>query len=424
MQVNIKETGPLTREITVIVPKAKADKEFTDFYTRIQDKAEVAGFRKGNAPISVLRIRFADMAQSEVSSRLIYNAVNDLISEFGIKIVGNPAIVEAHRATEKRKFVGEFKLDGTFMCTVAAEIEPQLANVDVSDLTISENLPNLDKWITDKLESFQYTFAERVPVSDRASQFGDEVVVDYEVSHNGAPIEDTKVEFLTITLQDTDHELDKNLVNRPAKEEFSFTVNYAADHLDAKLAGKEVVYKCFIHNITQVKPHELNDDLAKMASYTTVDELRADLAVRGAKDYVSPLRIKLFTEIMDQALAKNVFEVPTAWVNAEASLTLQRLGMKDIPTDVKLIENLKEVSTRVVKQNFVLDKVYENDKSIHLSAEELHSLLETEGRGAGMTPEKLLSALKANGQYEGFISFFEHNRTIDFLLNSAKVRNV
>lgn len=424
MKVEVQKTGDLTRIAKITVPKDKVNKEFSLFCDDIRDKVDIAGFRKGHATNEAIQLKYGDLSKAEVSGRLVYEGVLDLMSNHGLTIAGSPMVSEQDRATDKRKWVGNFKIDGSFECSVSFEVPPDIDIKDYKGVAISEKYQDLNEWISNKLLDFSYTFAERLNITERATQYGDEITFDLEVMENNHSLDDLRIDLQTITLghSNLSKELEELLLNRPLKDEFTFDIEHPSESTDGRVAGKKLSYKCFIHNITEIKTHPVDEDLAKQAGFDNLDAMRENLRELGQREVIAPLRAKLFSEITDHLIKNNEFEVPQSWISAETALIFKRMGFTEIPDDAAMRQAVSDIATRVVKQNFMLDKIYIKEEGIHLSADDVQNIMVSEGTKVGKSAEQMLTFLKQTNQYEGFIGFFEHQRTIDFLLTNAVMK--
>jgi len=420
MKIEVEDTGGLSRRISFAVPKAKVEAEWASFLDEVRSKVDVPGFRKGKATDEALQAKLGDVARAEVSGRLIYNAVVDSMRDEELPIVGSPVLVESDRATDKRKFAGHFKLDGSFEFAADVEYEPELDVTDYMGVDVVGKMPTSDDWVVERLAEYQDTFAERNEV-ERSIQVNDEIIIDFEGFIGEETVPNSRGDYQTMLVGQGGFipGFEDALIGKVANEPFSFDVTFPANYKSEDIAGKEVNFKCFIHSVTEVTAHPINDELAQMVSFDDLNALKADLASKVSDEFEKPIKAKLFEQIINHVIIKNPFIVPNAWVESETGVTAQRLGMKEMPTDPAVIDSLKEVAKRVVQQNFILDKVYEKEESIHLTPDDIHAFLAEEANRLDKDVEYLLSHLRNSGQYEGFISFQEHQRTIDFLLNNA-----
>lgn len=423
MKVDISETGTLSRTLAFTVPSAQVSKMFNKFCDDLRSQVTIPGFRKGNATNDAILTHYREDARKEVANQLLQDTLSDFYKQ-NLNYTGMPTVGEKDRPTAKKQHSGEFKLDGSYVCSVDVEIVPTVEIKDYVGLEISEPLPDLDRWLQDKLQDFQYTFASREPTGDRKTEKDDELIIDFEGSVDGEVRPELKIEMQTLVVGQSGlpKVVDDQLVVRPIKEEFEFDVVFPADYGDPATAGKTVHFKIFIHSMSKLVLHPINEDLAKMAVYESLDAMKADLKLRAQKEVFMPVKARLFSEIISQIINTHSFEVPRAWIDIEFQVTCARLGLKEVPKDEQLVKTLTDTAERVVRQNFILNQIYRKEDKIHLSPEEVNQVLGDEAKKYSMTADKFAGILKQEHKYDGFLGFFENNRTIDFLIKSAKIK--
>jgi len=103
-EVSLKQVSPIATELSFIVGRGEVDAEYDRFCNEIKNNVVVEGFRKGHAPVNVIRQKFADQIKAEVSTRIIHRMTEDAIREKAVKAVGNPTLKEDYRTTKTKKW--------------------------------------------------------------------------------------------------------------------------------------------------------------------------------------------------------------------------------------------------------------------------------------------------------------------------------
>ena len=70
MQVQIEEINSVKRKISVEVPAERVNAEIEKSFASIQKKATLSGFRKGKAPMQMVKKFYRNAMQDEVMRRL------------------------------------------------------------------------------------------------------------------------------------------------------------------------------------------------------------------------------------------------------------------------------------------------------------------------------------------------------------------
>ncbi len=102
-------------------------------------------------------------------------------------------------------------------------------------------------------------------ITDRPTQAGDEVVLDYAGYCDGVQFPGGTAEMQTLVLGSGTFipGFEEQLLDKVCGEEVSVQVTFPEQYHSADLAGKAAEFKCRIHEIRVKTPYELDDDFAK-----------------------------------------------------------------------------------------------------------------------------------------------------------------
>jgi len=171
---------------------------------------------------------------------------------------------------------------------------------------------------------------------DRASQTGDQVIMDFVGSIDGE-------EFSGGSAKEAPLELGSNsmipgfedqLVGVSKGDEKTITVNFPEDYRATELAGKEAQFKITVHAVKVSELPEVNEEFAKEFGVEEggVDSLRADIKKNMERELNQALDNKDKQAVMDLLLDKNDFQVPGSLVKDEIGrLKKQMLDQMQVP---------------------------------------------------------------------------------------------
>ena len=117
IRVQVEDLTPVKKKLDISVPAEAVSREFKAAYQNIRSTASVAGFRKGSAPMNILKARFGGHVQEDVTKRIIESSYSTALSERQLMPVEAPQIdLKGGELTEDKDF--------TFSVTV--EIQPRV----------------------------------------------------------------------------------------------------------------------------------------------------------------------------------------------------------------------------------------------------------------------------------------------------------
>lgn len=104
MDAKIKDLGACRKEILFDVPKERVDKEFDLVYSDIQKHATLKGFRKGKAPMDLIKKQYTEMAKEEVIKSLISECYKEAVEKEKLAVASYPEIKDVNLNNGKFTF--------------------------------------------------------------------------------------------------------------------------------------------------------------------------------------------------------------------------------------------------------------------------------------------------------------------------------
>jgi len=109
-RIEIKDINDTEKKICISVASDTVDQKFDEFFKSVKKEATAPGFRKGRAPISILRKYFKNQALGAVSQMLISEFYQQTIRDHNINPTGNPQIDNP----ENKQYLGSFNEDNSY----------------------------------------------------------------------------------------------------------------------------------------------------------------------------------------------------------------------------------------------------------------------------------------------------------------------
>jgi len=258
MKSQIREVSPTQKELTIEIDAASLKEAYGRVSKKYASRASVPGFRKGYAPVDVVRIRFKEEIKSDVLQDLIPGKVTEAIQEHDLHPLAEPHL---HLEDQENIVVNGSK---PLSLHVHVEVMPELPELNYKGLEATRRVkPVTDSEVEDLIAERLQREAALIPVEGRASQEGDTVIADLEGSFAEEPDADPIVaNDLEIVLGDEviEKSFTENLVGVKEDDEKEFTVSYPEEFSSQNLAGKTVHYKAKIKSVGRSETPELNDE--------------------------------------------------------------------------------------------------------------------------------------------------------------------
>ena len=431
MKTQLTEVSPTQREIKIEIEP----EEVREVYNRVSQKfakgVQIDGFRKGFAPLDIVRMRYQDQIKSEVLQELFSPKVGEAIQEFELSPLSEPQLHLDD--AENVKVNGSQPIN----LHVHLEVMPEIPAPEYKNLEIVRRIrPLSDEEFAAIIDERRQESATLVPVEDRKSKEGDTVIIDLEGAFaDDETAEPIRADDLEIKLGDEKIEksFTENLVGVEEDEEKEFTVSYAADFTSPMLAGKTVNYKAKVKSVGEIELPELDDEWA-----TSLDEgfesledlrskLRADLEA-GAKDEADN---RLRSELIGKLIEKHDFEVPNALIDLQArnllnnfAQDMQQRGMdlNNVGEDfVQMVyQQMQAQAERDVRGAMLLERVAEAE-GVEISEEEVGEEIERMAKYYRTTPEEIRSSIAQQGGEANIANSLRTRKAVEALAREAKI---
>ena len=173
-------------KVSLNIPAEIVDKKFNEFFEDMKNKAELPGFRKGKAPINMLKKYFDKKAKAPVAGMLISEYYSQAIKNQGLNPIGSPTIKDHSPLND---FPGKFDFDNAYSVELVVEIIPKIDPVGYIGLELEFAEVNEDTIFNKKLLEYREQFAERNQITDRGAMLGDALVIDFVGSINNVPFD-------------------------------------------------------------------------------------------------------------------------------------------------------------------------------------------------------------------------------------------
>ena len=394
----------------------------------MRNAANVPGFRKGFAPLDVIRMRFKEEIKSEVLQEVVPHAVTAAIEEHDLHPLAEPQLhLEDHE---------NVKVNGSAPVTlhVHVEVMPEIPAPKYDGIEVTRRVkPVIDGEVEDLIAERLQKEAALIPVEGRKSKLGDTVIADLEGKFADDPDGDPiKADDLEVELggEHIEKSFTDNLVGVKEDDEKEFTVSYPAEFSSEALAGKTVHYKAKIKSVGKTEVPTLDDAWAKSLDegYKSLADLRKRLKADLEKVSEADADARVRNNAIAKLIEDNSFEVPNVLIENQARNLLNNFAqdMQQRGVDLNQVEsqfiemaygNMRQQAERDVRGAMLLDKVAEIEKVevaeaeveeeigkmaayYRASAEEIRESLEKQGGGV----ENIRNNLKTRKAIEAVIA--------------------
>lgn len=411
LTVDVREGKAWKRTLEIEVPRETVDEEFEAAYRKYQSQAKIPGFRKGKAPMNLVKLRYGEAIQKEVLETLVPRAYEDALKETDLSPISLPEVKEI-----------QFKEGTPLKFQAEIEVKPEVDVKDYKGLEVVKRVKEItDNDLEQSLKYLREDLAQLQPV-EREARYHDHLIVDLTKVQDGKK-EDVKNHELVLDPHNMIKEFQDALLKAKAGEKREFEVSYPGDFHNKKLAGKKVGYRITIKEIKEKILPEANDEFAKtVGKFKTLDELKSKIRESLVQKARRDAEVEVKNELVDQVIKSNPFEVPDTLFDYYMESLIKDLKGKYKKVDEKKVrEDYKNVASGHIKWDFLFHQIVEKEK-IQVTKEDMDAWVENFARDYKMKTEDAKKLVENPSQIKKIREDILEKKVLDFLRKSAKIK--
>ncbi len=427
MKASVEEISSIKKKVSIEIPEDQVTQEVESFYKDLGKKAKIKGFRPGKVPRDILERYFKDYIKTEVIQKLIQDTYPQALSEANLQPV-SPPVVDP----------GEFENGKPFQYSAVIEVKPDIKLEGYTGLKIEGKKEEVkDEEVGERLKALQNLHANLKAISEaRPIQAGDYVIIDYEASMDGKPLEGGKAIDFTVEVGSGQFipALEEKLIGLKSEEEKEIEVSFPEDYGYKKWAGKTISFHVKIKEIKEKILPPLDDEFAKdLGDYASFEELKAKLKGEIEKEKELGLERQLKDQVVDQLLEANPFEVPDSLVEEQAKamvsdtklrLAAQGVVLKNLSvSEEKLQEDYKVMAQKQVKTFLILEKIA-GQEGIAVTDDEADDRLREMSERMHQKFDVVKRYYEKNGLLPEVKDGIIRDKTLNFLLEKANINYI
>ena len=399
--MSIKEikSATLYKEYAVEIPYQEINGLIDEKINEIQPTVSIPGFRKGKAPISIVRKKYEDNIISEAIERLVQDKTKNLLDEKNLKPFIQP-----------RVDLKKFEKNQPIEVEIKVNLEPEIKLKDFKKIDLTNYEINLDKQIIDKnYKEFLNNQKKYTPITNsREIKKTDRVILNLSSENETVPdfLKSQKNLPITINselqiLPDLGSKLLSKKLKKGDKDKFGLDISKSIKSDKEFIADFDIE----IVEIEESAPFKVDKEFLEKNGLKNEEELKNNLENNLKSQYENGIKQIEKKQLMDVLDKEHQFDLPQGIVDQEFSDIWHRIenAKKDNKlddddkklTDDKLKKRYEKISKRRVKLSILLQFIAK-EKKISVDEKEL-------------TNGMMAYASQYPGQEKQIIEYFKKN---------------
>jgi len=415
-------------KLEITVEAGQFNEALTKAFKRNAKKFNIPGFRKGKAPINMVKKYYGEGVLFEDAINICCeDTYPKALEESNIRPVDYPEI-DVVQIGEGKEFIYTAKV------TVYPEVElGQYKGVEVKKVEYIVAEEEIDS----QIKAMQQKNARVETKTEGTVENGNIAVIDFKgfvdgVAFEGGEGTDYSLEIGSGTFIG---DFENQLVGASVGETKNVSVEFPAEYGKEELNGKPAVFEVTVKEIKVKELPAVDDEFAKEVSeFDTIAELKADM--RKKLEEANELKAKReFEEAVIEAVCENAkVDIPKVMVDKEVDNMLKDFEMRlkyqglDLNTYYQFTNNsedkmrdfMKDGAEKRVKTELVMGKLAEVEK-MEVSDEEILAKATEIAKQYGDQDIEKTTKLIVDSQREYVKANIVNEKLVDMLVENSKV---
>ena len=435
MKVQVEKKPESVSTLKIELPPDEVSKEWDAIANSFAKFAKIPGYRPGKAPRTVVDKRFRKEIQDEVTKKLVSKSYREAVEQKKLRVASLTNVEQVQFGDDKSmRFEATVVTAPEFKLPDYKGIKVELPDTKVTDAEIDATL-----------ERLRDQTADFVDVPERAAQMEDFVVIDFDGTIDGKPINEVapnasknlhggKKFWVRLAPDNFLPKFCEQIVGQKREETRAVTVDFPAEFLVKELAGKQASYSVTLREIKEKVLPEVNDEFAaKLMPGKSLADLRHEIKHDLEHEKEHQVEHAKEEQIVKFLQEKTKFDVPPPLLRNEMKRALaelvQRNRARGVPDEMlkekekELIETAAGVAHHRLKTNFILERIAEQEK-VEVTREDVDLRIRQEAQRYNISTDKMRKELEEHDGLNALAEQILLGKTLDFLKANVSVQPV
>ena len=427
MSYSVEEVNDCTKKIVFNFETLDLTKEIGQALKEKQKDANLKGFRKGKAPLSMVQKFYGPQVESDALNRFVQNQLFEAINKEDIRVVGYPNFEN-------------MKYDAGKSVSFEAVVEtfPEVTLKDMSKLSFTKDGSTVtDDDVDAQRKNFLNTKAETLEIEDEsvALENGHFAVLNFEGELvNGDKPDNMKGEDFVLEIGSAQFipGFEEQMVGMKKGEKKTITVTFPENYQAEDLQNVDVKFHVELLELKEKKYPDFTDELAVELGFESVDDFAAKTKKNLVDQKDKAAKQKLNQEILEKLVEENTFEVPVALVaeqekhvKEDLKRNLTQQGFNDSMMEeyfVKWKDDLRAKAVFQVKSGLILD-TFAKEHNIESVEADFDAKLEEVAATSGLGLKEVKSFYGADEKMKSNLMYaIREEKTFEKMYTMMKVK--
>jgi trigger factor len=417
LEVTLKELTEVSREVEITADAKELQPHFEKAYKESRPKIEIRGFRKGKAPLDLVKKLYGEAIENDSLETVASALYHQVVKEKELKPIGEPRLVDMN-----------FKRGGSFQCKVQYDVRPKIDLKQYKNIAVEKIIHTVtQKEVEEEILRLRRSNSALEQTQKVIDQEHVVTVTMQELDDSGTPLIGKKSENVRFYLADEELEQPFKDALKAADANGEYRVQFDHQHGDH---AHKVNALLKVTKIEKVVLPQLDDAfVAKITKdkVKTVTEFRKGIEADLVTYWKDREKRQVLNGVTESILKNHEFQIPESLVNSVLEGLLEEMKneypKKQLPANFdvsKFYEQNRSYAEAQSKWALLREEIIKKE-NLTVDESDLVKMAEKEAEKIGIDKERLVSYYKSSDQIKDRIV---GTKLLDFLLESAKIKEV
>jgi trigger factor len=423
MKTSIDDVKSFEKKITFEIPAEDVSRRIEEQFAEIRKEVPMKGFRKGKAPMEMVKRFFKDSVEAEVSEKLVKESLADVVKEKDMKILSLGEVD-----------TGKVVSGEDFKFSITVEVVPDVEAKDYKGLPVTRVKPKVtEEDVAAAIERLRAPYARFQPEEGHKAQRGDLAEFAFKaVASDGDVVDEhDKMSIVLSNAIPFGQEFEDKMMGVGAGDERSFEIAFPESHPVPKYASKTVKFDVKVATVRERKIPDLDDEFAKQFGAEGAEDLRTKMRQKLETEAENKSRQMTEEELRRKLYERNDFEVPPTLVKRQTMAmigsTIEHMessgvNLKKTKLDFdEMSDRLKGSGEMMVRVGLLIDAVARQE-SLEVPYSEIEAEMKRLAEVEGTDEEKIREKYSSEEGMDSLRDRLLERKVMNFLMENAEVK--
>jgi trigger factor len=423
-EVTVDQQG-LRVNMKIEVPTEAVAAEVQKVAQIYRERASIPGFRRGKAPMGMVRQRYKEEIREHILDHMIPEYVKSELRSRKLEPIHTPNLDNV-----------DFDVDKQLVFTVHFDVAPEIEVTGYKDLKASRTEPDVsDEAVENALSELRERAAKVEPVSEEeGAALNDFIAVSialYPRQGKGKRLAEEE-RYVHLGNEQAIPGLNSQLEGLNPGDTREFVTQLGDNYPNDLLAGKEVTCKVEVKDVKRRHLPAVDDDLAKDLGMEDLEKLKDKVREDIAEHLEQEAEQDVLRQLLDQVLEANPIEAPESMVEARLDRVVQRAAEDLARQGMDPREGVDWASFRAdnkipaersVKEELLLDEIIKAEEIAIEDADVLAEIQRLQG-GEEASTAAIAAKMREEGSFDAMRQMMARQGALDYLKRHATIESV